>query len=83
MTKETAHQGFINETEWRKPGNWTGFLGLYSSPRDSRTFVPNHTKALGYVPNMAHLAGKLYVAAILLFLLGWPVYSILKRAFGG
>ena len=83
MDRDTAHQDSINQTEWANPRNWTGFMGLYGSPRDTRILVPNNTKALGYLPNTAHLGGKLYVAAVLVILLGWPLFAILARILRG
>jgi len=44
----------MNQQEWERPENWTGWLGVYRSPRDTRTWVPKRNPALGWTLNFAH-----------------------------
>ena len=69
MDRNAIDQDAVNQREWERPGNWTGWFGTYSSPRDSRWFVPNRTGGLGSMPNTAHLAGALFVAVPVLLIL--------------
>jgi uncharacterized membrane protein len=80
MDHDAIDQDAVNRLEWERPGNWTGWLGTYSSARDSRWFVPNRTGALGLMPNTAHLPGKL-VAAIPVLLVLSVMAGILWRAY--
>lgn len=48
-----------NRSEWENPENWARprWLGLYFSPKDSRTWVPKYPKALGWTVNLAQPKG--------------------------
>ena len=68
---DTAHdQHAINEQEWRRPENWRGLLGSYSSPRDTRLWVPKSTPALGWTLNFAHRAAYWTLVGLLIPPLG-------------
>ena len=60
-------QRSINSAEWENPDNWTGpkWLSIYSSPQDTRVWVPKQIPALGWTINVAHRKGKLWLAAVL------------------
>lgn len=46
----------INKREWSDPMNWsrTGILGLYSSRKDSRLWVPRRVPSHGMTLNFGH-----------------------------
>lgn len=46
----------LNQQEWAKPENWTGWFGSYRSPRDTRVWVPKRNPAFGWTLNVAHRA---------------------------
>lgn len=53
----------INEAEWQDPSNWR--LGCYSSPRDTRVWVPKPIRWAGWTVNLAHRAAYWWLAAML------------------
>ena len=55
-------QDDINESECENPANWS-FL-TYSSPRDSRVFVPKR-RGVGVTMNFGHKNGRIVFLAIL------------------
>jgi uncharacterized membrane protein len=64
----------INTAEWQDENNWRGgWLGIYSSPRDTRIWVPKRNPAYGLTLNLAHRAGQLWLAAML----GFPILIII------
>jgi uncharacterized membrane protein len=80
--KDGGSQNAINQHEWEQPGNWTGWFGTYSSPRDTRLFVPNRVGG-GMMPNTGHLIGKVLVGAFLLLVIGLPLLAIIWRGIHG
>ena len=62
-------QSEINEAEWRNPDNWSG--GFYFSKRDSRTWVPKQTPALGWTLNIGNPAGAAWMMGLLV---GLPIF---------
>jgi uncharacterized membrane protein len=61
------NQDEVNKAEWANPANWHGgFLGIYSSQRDSRTIVPKRIPVLGWTLNMPRPASRMFLGAILL-----------------
>ena len=65
-----------NAREWARPENWRGGpLGLYSSERDTRVWVPKRNPAMGWTVNLAHRPGRLWLAA----LMGVPLIVLLWR----
>ena len=66
----------INQEEWERPTNWTGWFGAYSSRRDTRLWVPKRPMTgTGLALNFGHPSAKVVMAAMcsvpagLLFLL--------------
>jgi uncharacterized membrane protein len=56
----------INDAEWERRHNWHGgWLGLYSSARDNRVWVPKRNPAFGWTLNLAHLAGRVWLTVLL------------------
>lgn len=55
----------IDHAEWANPANWHGgLLGLYSSPRDSRVWVPKRRPEFGWTLNLAHAAGRWWLLGL-------------------
>ncbi len=75
------NQQQINEAEWANPDNWSGpqWLGVYSSKRDSRTWVPKRYPMLGWTVNVGRTTGVLSLAAILV---GIPLLIVLVELAG-
>ncbi len=71
----------IDQAEWANPINWAGpkWLGIYSSKRDSRTWVPKQHPQLGWTVNTAKTAGVLWLAGILV---GIPLLIIVLELLG-
>lgn len=66
----------INRMEWENPLNWSGprWLGIYSSKRDTRTWVPKRIPTMGWTVNLGRRAGVVWLAGILA---GIPLLIIL------
>jgi len=49
----------INQQQWEDPDNWSepGFVSIYFSPLDSRTWVPRQGTFIGKKLNLAKIAG--------------------------
>jgi uncharacterized membrane protein len=59
----------MNEAEWRDPANWHGgWLGIYKSERDTRSWVPKRRPVMGWTVNMAHPLGRVIGYGLLLIL---------------
>lgn len=68
----------INQMEWENPANWS--LLTYSSPRDSRVFVPKR-RGVGVTINFGHKNGKVSFLAILaLLVLPALIYTLVSFA---
>lgn len=52
-------QDEINQAEWKNPDNWS--FGLYSSSRDTRTWVPKRMPWRGWTINMGSPAGPTWM----------------------
>ena len=58
----------IDDAEWGNPANWHGgFLGVYYSQRDSRSFVPKRNPIMGVTINFARPGGIVFLTGILGF----------------
>ena len=58
----------IDDAEWRNAANWHGgFLGVYYSKRDSRSFVPKRNPIMGVTINFARPGGIAFMTGILGF----------------
>jgi uncharacterized membrane protein len=56
-----VNQDEIDQAEWENPANWSGFMGLYRSERDSRPWVPKRPgQGPGMAPNMAKPGSKTF-----------------------
>ncbi len=58
------NQDELNDLEWRRTDNWTR-RGLYRSARDPRILVPKRNPALGWTVNIAHRAGRIWLAVLI------------------
>ena len=56
MRTESDNQARVNQAEWERPENWSGWLGTYRSVRDTRLFVPRRVPTRGWALNLAHRA---------------------------
>ena len=80
MTSRTPgaeDQDAVNEREWARPENWTGWLGTYRSELDDRIWVPKRW-GVGWTPNVAHRQGRLFLAS--LFILPVTIIATLLLA---
>lgn len=57
-------QSEINESEWQDRANWR--IGCYSSPRDTRVWVPKPIRWTGWTLNFAHRSAWVWLALLLL-----------------
>jgi uncharacterized membrane protein len=71
----------INEQEWNRPENWSGWLGIYRSEHDTRIWVPKRNASAGWTPNLAHRDGRLFLAALFTVPLGFLLLAILLAIF--
>ncbi len=55
-----------NEREWADSANWSGWLGIYRSKRDSRLWVPKRLPWMGWTINLAHPKARLALASLAL-----------------
>ena len=62
-------QDQIDQTEWENPSNWSGWMGLYHSERDSRFWVPKRPGRIsrGMTPNMAKPGSKTFFWGMAIF----------------
>ena len=74
-------QHSINEREWGRAENWTGWLGAYRSQRDTRLWVPKRNATHGWSPNLAHQPGRLFMLAMLIVPVVLVVVLVLAVAF--
>ena len=75
------NQDLMNDQEWRRPENWTGWLGAYQSERDTRVWVPKQNPALGWTLNFAHPAAWWSLLGLFTIPLGFVVLFLLWRVF--
>jgi uncharacterized membrane protein len=65
--REVDPQDEINQREWERPSNWTGWFGSYSSASDQRLWVPKRPlTGSGQTLNFGHPQAKWFVAALLM-----------------
>ena len=56
----------INNAEWERADNWHGgWLGLYSSARDTRIWVRKRNPEFGWTLNLARPAGRVWLTVLL------------------
>ena len=61
-------QSEIDDAEWRNASNWHGgWLGVYYSRVDSRSFVPKRNPIMGFTINFARTGGIVFLVVILGF----------------
>ena len=74
------NQQQINKMEWENPLNWSGplWLCVYSSRKDTRTWVPKRIPAMGWTVNLGRKAGVAWLAGILA---GIPLLIVLVSVF--
>ena len=70
-------QELLNQQEWEDPQNWTGWLGSYRAPRDTRLWVPKKNPALGWTLNFAHRAAWFSLLGLFTVPLGLVVLIVL------
>jgi uncharacterized membrane protein len=55
----------INDYEWGRLENWSGWFGSYSSPRDTRLWVPKRPMTgEGFALNFGHPGAKTVLIGI-------------------
>lgn len=72
-------QDLLNQQEWERAENWSGWLGLYRSGHDTRLWVPKRNPARGRTLNFAHRAAwwsllglfTVPLGVLVLFVLVW------------
>ena len=75
------HQERLNQQEWERPENWTGWSG-YRSARDTRVWVPKRNDAAcGWTLNFAHRAAWWSLLGLFTVPLGLVILSLLVRMF--
>ena len=74
-------QEAINQAEWQRSENWKAHC-FYSSPRDTRTWVPKRNSALGTTLNFAHRTAWWSLAGLCIVPLGLVLLFVLVRIFG-
>jgi uncharacterized membrane protein len=72
-------QDLINQQEWERPENWTGWLGTYRSERDERTWVPKRNPVMGWTLNFAHRNAWWWLLGPLIVPLGLLLFAVLAR----
>jgi uncharacterized membrane protein len=75
------NQERINQQEWERPENWTGWLGTYRSAKDERVLVPKRTAALGWTLNFAHRAAWWFLLGLFTVPIGLVVLVLFRRLF--
>ena len=82
MNADCDDQARISQAEWERPENWSSWLGLYRSERDTRLFVPRRNPAMGWTLNTAHRAAWWTLLGLLTvplgFVLLWVLVSIAR-----
>lgn len=67
-------QDEINQREWENPANWS--VLTYSSPRDSRVFVPKR-RGVGVTMNFGHKNGRIsFLVVLALLVLPALIYTL-------
>ena len=57
----------INKREWNNPDNWQGgFLGIYYSKEDTRSWVPKRIPWMGWTINFAKTSGVLSLVMLMI-----------------
>ena len=73
-------QSKLDDAEWRNPANWHGgWLGIYYSRVDSRSFVPKRNPIMGFTINFARPGGIVFLIVILGFALGTIAMGVKVR----
>ena len=70
-------QELLNQQEWERPENWTGWLSTYRSPRDTRLWVPKRNSAYGTTLNFAHRGAWWSLIGLFSVPLGFLIFLIL------
>jgi uncharacterized membrane protein len=74
-------QEFINRQEWERPDNWTGWMCIYRSARDTRIWVPKRNPAMGLTLNFAHRGSWWSLLGLSIIPLGLILLFLLVRLF--
>jgi uncharacterized membrane protein len=65
MAADIEDQVLINQREWERPENWTGWFGSYSSTVDERLWVPKRPMTgIGQALNFGHPGAKTFVVGM-------------------
>ena len=81
LERPMDNQELINQQEWERRENWSGWLGTYRSARDTRVWVPKRNPALGSTLNFAHRGAWWSLVGLLTVPLGFVVLFLLWRLF--
>ena len=75
------NQAVINQQEWERAENRTGWLGTYRSAKDRRIWVPKRTATLGWTLDFAHRGAWWSLLGLLTVPFGLAVLLLLGRLF--
>lgn len=69
-----------DDAEWQNATNWHGgWLGIYYSRADSRSFVPKRNPIMGFTINFARPGGIVFLVVTLGFAVGAVAMSVGAR----
>ena len=71
----------INQREWERRENWSGWLCTYRSERDTRLWVPKPNPRLGLTLNFAHPQARLSLLGVSIVPLGLLLLFVLWGIF--
>ena len=75
------NNNLTNDAEWNDKKNWRGgWIGIYSSVRDSRIWVPKKIPWMGWTLNVAHRKSWYWIGLIIIILLIPIVIVIISMA---
>jgi len=72
-------QDQINEHEWADPKNWRGWLCVYSTKADNRTWVPKRNPRMGSTLNFARAGAWWSLLGLSIIPLAFVLLFVLLR----
>ena len=73
-------QDDINDAEWSRAENWRtrwGVVTVYSSPRDTRLYVPKQNPRYGQTLNFAHSQARWSMGGLFSVPIGFAILGVL------